>query len=142
MWKLEGPASSDPPTKRIITSRARLSRRGLRILRVRQRRRRDLRDIQEFRRRLRHRTQSVAEHSLTEGARRPDHRRGRGGQLLGALQVHALAGFLAQEHLTAARAAAERALPRAARIHYIAIAPRHRSRLLVDVAIAAQVARV
>src|ERR1700678_1152789 len=111
----------------------------------RQRSGRDLSDIEQFRpwlRPLAYTAQRVAEHRLAERACRPHDLGARGDQFFGALQVDALALFLAQEHLAAACATAERALAGAMRVHHYRGAADDFAGFLVDIAVAAQIAGV
>src|SRR5262249_6156784 len=97
---------------------------------------------QQFRRSLRHRPERVAEHGLAERTRGPDHWGPGAHQFLHALHVHALALLLAEEHLSAARAAAEGALARPPWFDQPARAPGHLARRIVRAAIASQVTRI
>src|SRR5579883_289349 len=103
----------------------------------------DLGDIEQLGRRLgRYSAEGVAEHGLAERACGADHACACSDELLGAFDVDALAGFLPEEHLAAARAAAERALPRALRLDDFRIPARNLARLIVHIAVAAEIARV
>src|ERR1700730_11902103 len=102
----------------------------------------DLRDVQQLRRRFRHAGQRIAEHRIAERTRSSDHVRSGGHQLFGALHADAFALLFTQEREAASGAAAKRSFSRAQRIERRAETPNHAARLIVNVAIAAQVARV
>src|SRR5579884_57951 len=103
----------------------------------------DLRDIEQLGRRLgRDSAQRIAEHGLAKRARGSDHACAGRDKLLGAFDVDALAGFLPEEHLAAAGAAAERALAGALRLHNFRVTARHLARLVVHIAVAAEIARI
>ena len=77
-------------------------------VRLAQRRRGNLRYIQQLRRRSAVIAASASRNIVWQnGQAVPDHTRARARQFFGAVHVHALALLLAQEHLPAARAAAE-----------------------------------
>src|SRR5579883_33526 len=105
-------------------------------------RRRDLGDVQQFRRRLRYRGESVAEHRIAERAGRAHLARSGSRQFPGARMADAVALFLAQEGQPAAGAAAETALAGALRIDHFARQSGHRARLLENTPVAAQIARI
>ena len=95
-----------------------------------------------LRRGVRYRFQRIAEHRGAERASRRYRLRARRHQFLGAREIDALAFLFAEEHLSAARAAAERFLPMARRFQQFAGRCQHVARLVVDAAIAAQIAGI
>ena len=86
--------------------------------------------------------QRIAKHRIAEGAGGADGRCAGRDQFLGAHMADALAGFFAEKDQPAAGAATEAALARARRIDHLAGGRGNGARLVVDVAIAAQVAGI
>ena len=103
---------------------------------------RNLCDVQQARRVFSCAGERVAEHGVAERARSPNCSGSGGDQFLRADVAHALTGLFAQKRETSAGPAAKTALTIARGLDQLPGCSDHRARLVVDVAITAEVAGV
>jgi hypothetical protein len=109
---------------------------------LRQSPRHQLRNVQQLRRIFAACCECILKHRIAEGAGCGNDIGASRGEFRRAHLAHAVALFLTQKREASAGAAAKAALPRARRFHQFAGQRRDLARLVVDVAVAAEIAGI